>query len=256
MATMTKTSKMRRKPMLRVLLPFVIAVASIITNVIGRQPPEFRQVMPANVPFEQACLPDSKISTAVGSLSFGSYEDQQEAVTFLKTSAERSTACRKQVIESLSTAMDQPDLDLTGGRPQFYLWLYGARILGELKAVEALDLLIANFHLHDGSGFPLNHYPALGGVIIMGEVALPKLRVVLRDNPNRYTRRHAVFCIALIGGRSAEEILKRALVRESDACTTSCIRATLTSFNNKRRPHHISDERRTDWYTTFLCNGE
>lgn len=183
----------------------------------------------------------------------GDYENQQKAVALLKATAGQSSICRKQVITNLMSAMDQPDLDLTGGTPQFFLWHYGTRLLGELKAVEALDLLIANFDLHDGSGFPLNHYPALGGVIDMGETALPKLEVELRENRNPYTRRHVVFCIALIGGQSAHEILKQAVKTESDPCVASCIRATLTEFDNKRRPHQISDVGRTTWYTTFLC---
>jgi hypothetical protein len=152
--------------------------------------------------------------------------------------------------------MDQPNVDLTGGTPGFYLWHYGTQLLGELKAVEALDLLIANFDRHDGSGFPLDHYLALGGAISMGEIALPKLAVALRETPNRYIRRHAVFCIAQIGGESADKILRRALQSESDPCVVSCIRASLVAFNNRKRRYYITDEARTRWYTTFMCNGE
>lgn len=97
------------------------------------------------------------------------------------------------------SAMDQPNLDLTGGTPQFFLWHYGTKLLGELKAVEAMDLLIANFLQHDGSGFPLNHYPALGGAIHMGEVALPKLQSALKEHPDRYIRRHVVFALLSLG---------------------------------------------------------
>ena len=188
-------------------------------------------------------------------LSSGKYYEQQKSMALLKTNAERSNVCRQQVILNLSSVMDQPDLDLTGGTSQFYLWHYGTRLLGQLKAVEALDLLVANFDLHDGSGFPLDHHPALVGVIDMGEIALPKLQAVLRDNPDPYTRQYAVFCIAQIGGQAARQILSEAAGRETDPCTVSCIRATLVSFNNKRRPDNISDEGRTDWYTTFLCKG-
>lgn len=204
----------------------------------------------------QSCLPDSEISSAIRTLSVGMYDDQQKAVALLKSNAGRSTYCRQQVITHVLSAMDKPNLDLTAGIPQFFLWHYGTRLLGELKAVEGLDLLIANFDLHDGSGFPLDHHPALGGVIDMGEVALPKLAAVLKDNPEPHTRQYAVFCIAQIGGRAARQILNDALPHESDLCTIDCIRATLISFNNKRRPNNISDVGRTDWYTTFLCKGQ
>lgn len=204
----------------------------------------------------QRCLSDSGISTALQTLSHGTYQDQQKAVARLQADAGRSVTCRKRVITSLISAMDQPNLDLTGGTPQFFLWHYGTQLLADLKATEALDLLIANFERHDGSGFPFNHYPALGGVIGMGDIALPKLQIALRDNPNPFTRRLTVFCIALIGGHSAQQILRQALDKETDSCVASCIRATLSAFNNKRRPNFVSDELRTAWYTTFLCNGK
>ena len=90
----------------------------------------------------------------------------------------------------------------------------------------------------------------------MGEIALPRLQTALRDSPDRFTRRLTVFCIALIGGRSAHQILMQALEGETDSCVASYIQASFKAFNNKRRPHHISDEQRTTWYTTFLCGGE
>src|SRR5215217_7700840 len=91
-------------------------------------------------------------------------------------------------------------------------------------------------------------------VAAVGSVA--KLQTVLSESPDPYRRRHTVFCIALIGGQSAHQILRQSLNRETDSCVASCIRASLTAFANKRRPHHISEESRTQWYTTFLCNGE
>jgi len=206
--------------------------------------------------FVQDCLSDDNVSRAVQTLKYGEYEDQRKAADLLKANASHSSACRKQVIASLMSAMDQPNVDLTSGTPQFFIWHYGAQLFGDLKATEALDLLIANFNRNDGSGFPLNHYPALGAVIRMGEIALPKLQLVLLESPDRDIRRHAVFCIALIGGQSAHNILKQAFARETDSCVASCIQATISAFNNRRRPHYIPDELRTDWYTTFLCNGK
>ena len=244
---------MRFRRLLGLSLLSVILMAAALAT--GMPPSKSARPMPGNLP-PQGCLLDGEVSTALQTLSHGGYEDQQKALALLKANAAQSTTCRKQVITSTMSAMDQPELDLTGGTPQFFLWHYGTQLLAELKATEALDLLIANLARHDGSGFPFNHYPALGGVIDMGEIALPKLQIALRDNPDRFSRRLTVFCIALIGGRSAQEILARALQEERDSCVASCIRASITAFNNKRRPHHISDEQRTTWYTTFLCNGE
>src|SRR5215204_2936254 len=247
--------EMRCKQSAALLLSIAILIASVVMSVIGGENSKFESARPT-LASNQKCLLDSEVLAAVRNLSFGRYGDQQKAVTLLKADANQSVTCRKQVITNLLSAMDQPNLDFTAGTPQFYVWHYGTQLLGELKAVEALDILIANFDRHDGSGFPLNHYPALGGVIKMGEIALPKLGAVLRDNPDRYIRRHAVFCIAQIGGESADKILRQALHAESDPCVALCIRASLIAFDNHKRPYYIADESRTRWYTTFTCNGE
>jgi hypothetical protein len=245
---------MRCKRSFRFLLVIAALDALMLINSGGAQRPSPSQSAPDPTASARSCLSDSAVLAAVRTLSYGTYADQQNAMSLLRANADRATECRTHVIASLMSAMDQPNLDITGGTPQFFLWHYGTRLLGELKAVEALDLLISNFDLHDGSGFPLNHHPALGGVIEMGQVALPKLKTVLSQNPDRYTRTYAVFCIALIGGRSASEILSEALQSETDPCVISCIRASLKAFKNRRRPHQISDEGRTTWYTTFLCD--
>ena len=224
MAQMIRVN-LRYKQSLVVLSPIVLLILSMLVSVVGKQafePDQFARLKSASV---QDCPPDREISATVRILSSGRYEDQQKAGAELLANAKRSSACRMLVVTTLISAMDQPDLDLTGGSPQFYLWHYGTKLVAELKAVEALDLLITNFDLHDGTPFPFNHHPALGAVIAMGDVALPKLQATLKDNPDRYTRRFAVFCIASIGGRSAHEILKQGLSGESDSCVASCIRA-------------------------------
>jgi len=245
---MIKIHVLKQLFLLTVLSATVVSLAGKQTSTSNKYP---------SGPIVQGCLSEKKVSSAVGDLSFGkTYEVQQRAVALLRENANRSTSCRSQVITNLVSAMDQPNLDLTGGKPHFYLWHYGTRLLGELKAVEVLDLLIANFDRDDGTPFPFNHHPALGGIVDMGEIALPKLQTVLRNNPDRIARRYSVFCIALIGGSSAKEILRQALEGESDPCVAECIRASLTAFANKRRPYYVSDDVRTKWYSSFLCNGE
>ena len=247
---------MRSSRLMSLSSSIIVLIATALAIEMMRPASLAAQSVQGNVISPRECMSDSKLSAAVRTLSDGRYEDQKKAMANLKTDAGRSMICRKRVISSVMSAMDQPNLDLTGGTPQFFLWYYGTRLLGELKATEALDLLIANFDRHDGTGFPFNHYPALIGVIDMGEIALPRLQTALRENPNRFTRRLTVFCIALIGGPSAHQILMLALERETDPCVVSCIQASITAFKNNRRPNHISDEQRTTWYSTFLCNGE
>jgi hypothetical protein len=247
---------MKHFRVLVLLLRHVVLTTLLVVSVGGRQGCECGEPTNNSLVPLQGCLVDREVSSAVQTLAYGSYDEQQQAVAHLRTNANRSDACRKQVITKLLSAMDQPNLDTTGGQPQFYVWHYGARLLGEMKAVEALDFLVANFDLNDGTPFPFNHHPAIGAVVDMDEIALPKLQTVLMNNPDRYTRRYVVFCIALIGGKAASGILKEAQVKESDPCVASCIRASLAAFGNKRRPDHISADSRTNWYTTFLCSGE
>jgi hypothetical protein len=97
------------------------------------------QPMLGNLP-PQVCLLDSEVSTALKTLSHGRHDGQQKALAILKANAARSTTCRKQVITNVMFAMDQPNVDLTAGTAQFFLWHYGSQLLGELKATEALDL--------------------------------------------------------------------------------------------------------------------
>lgn len=170
--------------------------------------------------------------------------------------ANRSTTCRKRVIATLVMAMDQPNVDLVRDRRSFYLWHYGSELLGDLRASEALDLLIKHLDLNDRTPFPLNHHPALVGVIRMGPIALPKLNIVLRQNPDRYMRRYAVFCIASIGGVSANQALRQALSSETDPCVKGFRQASLAAFKNSRVPNQVSGDDQSNWYSAFLCGGE
>lgn len=140
-------------------LAIVILLATALAAESRRPASEMAQPLSDNLIPSQGCLSDTEIATAVRTLSQGKYENQRQTMARLKADARQSTLCRKKVITSMLSAMDQPDVDLTGSTPQFFLWHYGTQLLGELKATEALDLFIANLDRHDGSGFPFNHYP-------------------------------------------------------------------------------------------------
>lgn len=203
------------------------------------------------------CLSESEIATALQEMSSAQTSSEQQSIKkLLFENGNRSTRCRKQVVAALISAMDKPNLDLVRDRPSFYLWHYGTELLGDLKAAEALDLLIKHLDLNDGTPFPMNHHPALVGVIRMGSIALPKLNTALTQSPDRYMRRYAVFCISSIGGLSARQVLMQALPSESDRCVSEFIRASLNAFNNRSQPNQITSQDRTKWYSVFLCNGE
>ena len=201
-----------------------------------------------------SCMRESDIANALQQLSTSPIRAERETmVATLRANASQSGECRQQVVGHLIAALNASDRDLLLNQESFFLWYYGTKLLVDLKAVEALDLFIANFNLHDGTPFPFNHYPALGAVIDLGEEAIPALKSVLDKDADDSNRRFAVFCLAQIGGHVAKQILRERLPLEPNCCIRDCILATLKEFKNKTRPNHIY-ENRANWYATFMCD--
>lgn len=104
--------------------------------------------------------------------------------------------------------MDQPALDFESNPPIYFLWREGAMLPGELKATEAIDLLISHLHLNNGYHSASRTFqPAIPGIIRMGEQAVPKLTTALEQPPNPRLRLAAVICLTSIGGPSAMKAL-------------------------------------------------
>jgi HEAT repeat protein len=140
---------------------------------------------------------------------------------------------RKQIIEDLLANMNRPNLDLVSNQSDYYLWLEGAQLLGDLKATESLDLLIAHLDLNNGSfSASMNHQPAIPGIIAMGTLAVPKLAEALRKNQKKDIRQAAAFCLAVIGGKSATGTLRASLQSEPDVCVRKMIELSL-DLNSK-----------------------
>lgn len=205
----------------------------------------------------EKCASVDEISTSVTKLASpltDSELDEVRAVLF--NNAKRSQKCRQAVITTLIKAMDQPNLDLLSTPGTYDTWTYAARILGELKAVEALDLLIGHLNSTDGLSININHFPAVGGIVTMGPIAIPKLASALKTNSDRYVRKHAIFCLASIGGPSAKQILEQVLHSESDRCNREFIMASLSAFKNKKTPNRIIfDPERSAWYASLYCHN-
>jgi hypothetical protein len=196
------------------------------------------------------CLSADDISNALQKFSSESEPEIDQAQSMLLNKAGESQGCREEIITALMKAMDRPNLDFTHDKDSYYLWLYGAELLGDLKAFEALDLLISHLGLMDTHfSTSMNHQPALGGVIKMGPIAIPKLNAVLRNNPDPGMRFDAVYCIATIGGPSAVSSLREALDSESDECVRHAIRMSLDSFDDNG-----NIKNRMEWLTGLLCN--
>jgi len=150
--------------------------------------------------------------------------------------ANESAACRDAVINELVAALDKADLQ--NDSSAFHLWARGSAILGELKAVEALDLLINHLDLNDGFfSASMTHQPVVLAVERMGALAVPKLGYALKSNTNRDIRLAAALCLADIDGSEARHALSAALDSEKDPCVRRFIMLSLpddTAASNQR----------------------
>lgn len=197
-----------------------------------------------------ACLSETEISDALTKFTSESGPEIEQASTLLLEKSGESRECRSKIIAALMKRMDKPGLDFTSDKDSYYMWRYGAELLGDLKASEAIDLLASHLGLINRVAFSttMNHVPALKGLIKIGPMALPKLDEVLRNNPDPKVRFHAVFCIANIGGPAAVNSLKGAFDSESDACVRRAISASLDSFDSGG---NITDRKK--WFSGLSC---
>jgi hypothetical protein len=204
------------------------------------------------------CIPQTQLSKSLDTLRLNlSGEDLFKARQLLLENAKSSQDCRSQVVQAVMTALKQPGKDngLGGVDSETYaLWHNGAELLGELRATEALDLLIANFGLTDGLSATLGHFPALAPIIAMGQPSIPKLQEIIDKNPEPFRRKFAVFCLASIGGTTAKRVLASALPGESDPCVKKFIGVTLEVFDNKTKPNHITADENGRWYSYVYCS--
>jgi len=237
---------MRLAPVLSILMLATLWLA------IGRPDVRFRnEAKTVESESSMSCLADREISNSVRMLASGKSSKVGSARALLLNASKQSSGCRNKIVEALMKAMDKPNLDFNRDTDSYYLWRNGGDLLGDLKATEALDLLIS--HLNLSTAFfssSMNHQPALQAVIKMGSIAIPKLTEVLRHNPDPKMRYSAVYSIATIGGESAVAVLREALVSESDECAKRLIQASLDSFDDKGQIRN-----RMEWFAAFTCSG-
>jgi hypothetical protein len=196
------------------------------------------------------CVEDGELARTVLSLS-NQYE-AEAAQRFLRHWVKRSSGCRERVIFSVMEAMDKPNLDISRDQASADLWREGARLLGDLKATQSLDLLLSRIKMTDGEwSSTMTHQPALEGIIRMGAVAIPKLEKLLR-HPDWQTRRYAVYCLARIGGISARRVLQKDVLKETDRCVRHFIEISIKVIDVKnggvKQDHG-------EWAAAFDCKS-
>ncbi len=203
-----------------------------------------------NIERKTECLTQGDFANALRTLSTGNWPEVEHAQQQLLNVAAESESCRAEVISVLMKAMDQPNLNFRDDPASLQLWRWGAEVLGDLKATEALDLLISHLNLTGWTfSMSMSHQPALGGVIKIGPAAIPKLDQILKHSSDPTMRHSAVYCIATIGGLSAVTSLEESLRSESDRCVRRFIKASLDSFDENGQIKN-----RGEWFSGFACN--
>jgi hypothetical protein len=208
------------------------------------------------------CVADGELANNIMTLKlqFGGPETATVRRAFLEK-AGKSSECRSQLIQALMSAMEQagkgPNTVLGGVNSEtYFLWSNGADLLAELQATEALDLLITNFGVTDGLSTSMSHFPAVNGVIRIGEPAIPKLQVALNENSQPYMRKFAAFCIASIGGAESRDVLASAVPKEADPCVSNFISISIEALSDKAQPNQISARESGRWYSALHCRAK
>lgn len=197
------------------------------------------------------CFQDDELGESLTTFKLQTGPDVARA---LLAKARTAPRCRTQLVQALIRVMEASK-DKTNQNENYFLWQHGASMLAELKATEALDLLIANIDLTDGWSTSINenHTPALVAILKIGAPAIPKLQIVLRNDSVPHRRKFAAFCIAYIGGGQARKALAGALPGETDPCVKKFLQISLQAFDNKMKPNHISSELNGKWVGALYC---
>ncbi|MEK6304445.1 MAG: hypothetical protein AABO41_27465 [Acidobacteriota bacterium] len=165
-------------------------------------------------------LIDRLFSTQAGNTSYGpSPQAQQQVPTALLSIANRSADAKEKVIRALIKLLED---NADGGEDIAFYNACG--LLGELRAVEAIDTLVKYIDYQPGHiGTSLNSKPAVKGLILIGEAAIPKIAEALMSHtshlhPNDHLLLlNAIAALRNIGGAQAKQALETASSVEQDA---------------------------------------
>jgi hypothetical protein len=153
----------------------------------------------------------------------------------------KSASCRQCVIKRMLKIASRPTADPARWvklffqyRHRFYEWREATDILGSMKAMEALDTLIACLECNHGTiGLGVGYFPASQAVVKFGEDAIPKIAEALKQKP-RETRYYAAEVLYAIGGDRARDALQKALAAETDRMLADDMKNMLRTWHPLR----------------------
>ena len=235
----------------------IIAVCWAITSAVAWPRVEPVSARPSeNIPHSThfaRCFKGTELSDSLAALKLQGGPEVAKVYASLLAKARTSPVCRAQVVQAVMSGMEHASKNVTNPYDNFFFFKHGAALLAELKATEALDLLLANIDLNDEHPSSLDDFPALVAILKIGKPALPKLQTLLTNDTNPGRRKFAVLAIAYIGGSEARRALASALSRETDPCNKKFLEISLQAFDNKARPNHVSSELNGKWLSAFHC---
>jgi hypothetical protein len=198
------------------------------------------------------CFQDNELSESLTTLKLQAGPDVRRVYPSLLAKARTTPGCRTQLVQALIRVMEQAS-KTTNHIENYPLWQNGASMLADLKATEALDLLITNIDFSDGFESSLSDFPALIAILRIGAPAIPKLQVVLRNDPVPHRRKFAAYSIAYIGGSQARRTLTNAMQVETDPCVEKLLQLSVQAFDTKMSPNQIRSALNGKWLPAFHC---
>ena len=111
----------------------------------------------------------------------------------------------------------------------FLFWRSTTIIFAEVRALEALDVMIRCIDASNGLSGTQGEPPSAYALVRMGPVAVPKLSEALINEPNSANRVRIVLCLSRIPGPEAVAALKRVLKTETNKGVRYYINRALAS---------------------------
>jgi HEAT repeat protein len=150
------------------------------------------------------------------------YPSERDGILFLSPGAETENCVRTELV-SIAYESDENRRLVVGTLAETLddesvfseTRLFAAEVLGELKAVEALDVLVENIDVRGLLTISINVYPVLNVVIDIGYPAIPYLERGLYHN-RETVRGIAAIGLGWIGGPIARQSLERVLRLEAN----------------------------------------
>lgn len=129
--------------------------------------------------------------------------------------AQGSDGLRGEIIQGLILAIEQSEREQLDSRFGVAGWRCAADVLGELRAAEAIDVLVRNLDYEGLVTRCSSSAPLMKAVIKIGELSIPKLAEALSGH-NEIIRYRAGQALGEIGGEQGKAALEHALRSEKN----------------------------------------